>query len=99
MSDMPPPPPPNPYPSSPMQRPPTYLVWAILSTIFCCLPLGIPAIVYAAKVDGAWDAGRYEAAMTYSKRAKNFAIGSAVTILAIGVLWFGVGLLAALADL
>ena len=27
--------------------PPNYLVWAILATIFCCLPLGIPAIVMA----------------------------------------------------
>ncbi len=24
--------------------PPTYLVWAILSAIFCCIPFGIPAI-------------------------------------------------------
>lgn len=28
------------------------LVWAILTTLFCCLPTGIVAIVYAAQVDG-----------------------------------------------
>ena len=28
------------------------LVWAILATLFCCLPTGIVAIVYAAQVDG-----------------------------------------------
>ncbi|MGB0135247.1 CD225/dispanin family protein [Dokdonella sp.] len=28
------------------------LIWAILATIFCCLPTGIVAIVYAAQVDG-----------------------------------------------
>ena len=27
------------------------LVWAILATLFCCLPTGIVAIVYAAQVD------------------------------------------------
>ena len=36
------------------QRPsvPNYLVWAILSTLCCCLPGGIVAIVYASQVDG-----------------------------------------------
>lgn len=29
-----------------------YLVFAILATILCCLPAGIPAIVYAAQVNG-----------------------------------------------
>jgi hypothetical protein len=33
------------------------LVWAILSTLFCCLPLGIVAIVYAAQVDSKLAAG------------------------------------------
>ena len=33
------------------------LVWAILATIFCCLPTGIVAIVYAAQVDGKVSAG------------------------------------------
>lgn len=27
---------------------PNYLVFAILTTVLCCLPAGIPAIVYAA---------------------------------------------------
>jgi hypothetical protein len=27
---------------------PNHLVWAILATLFCCLPLGIVSIVYAA---------------------------------------------------
>ncbi|MEZ5465933.1 MAG: CD225/dispanin family protein [Lysobacteraceae bacterium] len=27
------------------------LVWAILATLFCCLPTGIVAIVYAAQVN------------------------------------------------
>ncbi len=32
---------------------PNYLVFAILTTVFCCLPTGIPAIVYAAQVNAA----------------------------------------------
>ena len=42
------------------QRPPkpnNHLAWAILSTIFCCLPLGIVSIVYSSKVDGLYNAG------------------------------------------
>jgi hypothetical protein len=34
-----------------MVCPDNYLVWSILATIFCCWPLGIPAIVNATKVD------------------------------------------------
>src|ERR1700685_693933 len=36
---------------------PNYLVFAILSTVLCCLPAGIPAIVYAAQVNGRLQAG------------------------------------------
>ena len=54
--DNPPPPPPPSYggvPGQPMGAPPpNNLVWAILSTLFCCLPLGIVSIVYAAQVNG-----------------------------------------------
>ena len=36
---------------------PNHLVWSILSTLFCCLPLGIVSIVYASQVDGKRAAG------------------------------------------
>jgi hypothetical protein len=36
---------------------PNNLVWAILSTLFCCLPLGVVSIVYASQVDGKRAAG------------------------------------------
>ena len=36
---------------------PNHLVWAILSTLFCCLPLGIVSIVFAAQVNGKLAAG------------------------------------------
>jgi hypothetical protein len=59
------------------------LVWAILSTIFCCWPLGIPAIVYAAKVDGLAARGDYQGAQDAANKAKMWSIWSAV---AVGVL-------------
>lgn len=60
-------------------RPKTYMAWAIIVTILCCWPLGIPAIVYASKVDRLWNEGRYEEAFSASKKAKNFTIWSAVS--------------------
>lgn len=38
-------------------RPANHLVWAVLATLFCCLPGGIVAIVYAAQVDAKYDGG------------------------------------------
>lgn len=49
---------------------PNYLVWAILSTLCCCVPGGIVAIVYAAQVDGKLAAGDYQGAVTASDNAK-----------------------------
>ncbi len=66
--------------------PPNYLVWAILSTIFCCWPLGIPAIVFAAQVNSKFQAGNYAEALQASQKAKlwcwiSFGVGLPVTIL------------------
>ena len=47
-----------------------YLLPAILVTIFCCTPLGIPAVVYAAKVDGLMSRGDLGGAEEASKKAK-----------------------------
>jgi hypothetical protein len=51
---------------------PTYLAQAILCTLFCCWPLGIPAIVYAAQVNGKITRGDIEGAKTASKNAKTW---------------------------
>ena len=53
--------------------PPNYLVFAILTTIFCCQILGIVSIVYAAQVNSKWAAGDYEGAREASKNAKLWA--------------------------
>lgn len=63
------------------QRPPmpsTNLVWAILTTIFCCLPFGIVAIVQASGVSGAYAAGNYEEAKRKSKSAATWSLVAAI---------------------
>ncbi len=49
---------------------PNYLVFAILATVLCCLPAGIPAIVYAAQVNGKLLAGDIAGAQEASRNAK-----------------------------
>lgn len=56
----------------------TYLVFAILATVLCCIPLGIPAIIYASKINSLQSSGDYEGARDAAKKAKIFTIISAV---------------------
>jgi ABC-type Fe3+ transport system permease subunit len=60
------------------REPDNYLVWAILTTIFCCLPFGIVSIVYSTKVSGLWSQGRYDEAQAASNNAKKWAIITAI---------------------
>ena len=48
---------------------PTRLAPAILVTLFCCLPFGIVAIVYAAQVSGKVAAGDIPGALECSRKA------------------------------
>ena len=69
------------YPQAGYAAPPApdnYLVWAILSTVLCCLPLGIVSIVYAAQVNDKWLRGDVAGAMESSRKAKQFATWSAI---------------------
>lgn len=54
----------------PPQAVPNYLIQAILCTLCCCLPFGIPAIVHAAQVNTKLTAGDYEGARASSEKAK-----------------------------
>jgi hypothetical protein len=58
--------------------PETYLWQSIVVTILCCLPLGIPAIVYSTQVEKYFMRGELAAAQRASRLAKNFCIGSLV---------------------
>ena len=76
--------------SSEQGRPyvPNYLAQAILVTLFCCIPFGIVAIVYAAQVNGKLNAGDFEGARQSSETAKTWCWISFWTGITIGVLWF-----------
>lgn len=64
--------------NAPREYVPNHLVWAILATILCCLPLGIVSIVYAARVDGYVAAGDIAAARAASTKALNWAVAAAI---------------------
>jgi hypothetical protein len=85
----PPPPPPSPYgaPGAQGTPPPNYLVWAILSTILCCLPLGIASIVFSTQVNSKWALGDVAGAQDSSVKAKKFAIWSAIAWAIVVVLY------------
>lgn len=70
---------------------PNYLWQSIVVTIFCCWPLGIPAIVHAAKVDGFKARGDLVAAREASANAKMWCwISAAVWLLLVFLLAGGV---------
>jgi lipopolysaccharide/colanic/teichoic acid biosynthesis glycosyltransferase len=60
--------------------PPNHLVWAILSTVLCCLPLGVASIVYSTQVNSKFAMGDLAGAQEASRKAKQFAIWSAAAI-------------------
>ena len=76
------------YASQLPPKPDNCLVWAILSTLCCCLPFGIVAIVYASQVDGKYAAGDYQGAVDSANKAKtwcwvSFGIGIVGTIISV----------------
>lgn len=106
MSALPPPPPPpssSPPPAStppgyaPYQpqvsgtKPPSYLVWSILATLFCCLPFGVVAIVMSVIADNAWAAGRPEEAWAAANKAKGWLLAAVACGLIVLVGAFALG--------
>lgn len=62
--------------------PPTNLVWAIITTILCCLPAGIVAIIYALKVQNKYREGDIEGA----KRASEVGAWWCIASIILGIL-------------
>lgn len=59
---------------------PNYLAFSLLATIFCCLPTGIPAIVYSSEVNSKLQKGDWTGAQAASNKARlwcwiSFALG------------------------
>lgn len=77
---------------APVGSVPNYLVQSILVTLCCCLPLGIPAIVFAAQVNGKLKAGDVAGAQESSAKAKKwcwiaFGLGIVSNII-VGIIQF-----------
>ncbi|MCL1837882.1 MAG: CD225/dispanin family protein [Propionibacteriaceae bacterium] len=85
------------YPGQAGPPPDNYLVWAILSTILCCMPLGIASIVFSSQVQSKWAVGDFAGAQDSSQKAKRFAMIAAISGAVVAVLYlilvFGVGIL------
>ena len=82
-------------------RPDSYLALAIISTIICCMPLGIVSIVYATKVNSLYADGNYDEAKRASKNAKTWglvSIGMGVLFYLGFFLIYGAIVMAALSD-
>lgn len=80
------------------QKPDNYLVWAILTTVMCCVPFGIVSIVNSTKVDTLWASGDHVGALKASENAKKWAIITAITGAVVAVVNFIVFFFIGLAD-
>lgn len=68
-------------------RPDNNLVWAILSTILFCLPLGIVGVYYSMKVDPLYLQGKYEEAQAMAKKSMNWSIAGCITGIVLAVIY------------
>lgn len=87
---------PPPSPTAVPTTIPNYLIPAILS-LFCCWPLSIVAIIFAAQVNGKVASGDIAGAMDASKKAKLFSfiaigIGLAFGLVYLLITVLGIGL-------
>jgi hypothetical protein len=77
---------PPPSPTAAPANIPNYLIPAILS-LFCCWPLSIVAIIFAAQVNGKVASGDIQGAMDASKKAKLFSFIAIGLGLALGLIY------------
>jgi uncharacterized membrane protein YvbJ len=71
----------------------SYLVFAIVVTVLCCIPFGIPAIVYAAQVSGKVASGNIEGALESSRKAKMWCWIAFVSGLAFMIIYMAINFL------
>ena len=79
--------------TDPNRCPPTNLVWAILSTVLCCVPFGIVAIVYASKVSSKYAQGDLQGAWKASRYAAYWALASFISSIILFPIQFAMGFL------
>ena len=79
--------PPPPVGGSAGSPPPNNLVLAIIS-LLCCWPVGIPAVIFAAQVNGKWASGDQAGAVEASAKARKFAIIALVLGIVSSIIYF-----------
>lgn len=84
----------TPYPAVQPSKPDSNLVWGIVTTLLCCLPLGIYSIICASRVDGLYNSGDYEGAQKAADEAKRWATYSAIA----GLIIYAIAVLSELAQ-
>lgn len=57
---------------------PDYLIWNVLSTLFCCTPVGVAGIIFSIRTNSAKARGDFESAARHSSTAKTLLIVGAV---------------------
>lgn len=67
-----------------------YLVVSIISTLCCCIPFGIVAIVFSAKINSAVTAGNIEEAKKAAKTAKIWIIVAVVAGLIVNIAYLAI---------
>lgn len=75
-------------PNTPPAKPDSWLVGAILTTLLCCTPLGIAAIIFSTKGTGHWDRGEYEQAVKAFETAKILTLVSVGLGVVLSVVYF-----------
>ena len=68
-------------------QPDNHLAWAIISTILCCWPIGIFAIIKSTKVNTLWKEGDTAGAQKASEDAKKFSIYAAIAGVVFAILY------------
>lgn len=69
-------------------KPDNNMIWAVLCTVLCCIPVGIYAIICANDVDKLYAAGNYEGACDRARAARTWSIVGAVASIVIIVFYF-----------
>ena len=79
----------NPQPASAQhpcsEKPDDFLPWAILATVFCCLPFGIVAIIRSTQVNSYWAQEKYDESIKAAADARKWTYWSAGIAFAV---WF-----------
>ncbi|MDP8225098.1 MAG: CD225/dispanin family protein [Candidatus Lernaella stagnicola] len=88
-----PPQPPQPPPAQYYGQPTEHVPFAILTTLFCCMPFGLPAVYFTAKANGQKESGNNAGALESARKGKmwcwvSFGSGLVFWLLYVGLIGF-----------